>query len=135
MKSKMYYLIGFTRPIPDVCTFVTPIFYTHSSSSYWIQEYNNEAVTGFVEVFISGEEFIPNFLSPALFVSKVGCLAYHAYETQLNQIFAGNYIQMKDRLKKLLTEEPFCISDIAKRTIERFINNSVRFINPIPFIS
>lgn len=124
MKNQSAKFVGFARAMPDVSTFVTPIF-SDGETGFLIQELISGAVVGFRKTFV-GREFQE---IDCELVVNVGDAAIYGFEISPDNIFIGTAKSLRPVLAKHRSEK----IDQASPTfsaIQRFfelINDDAKF--------
>jgi len=111
-------LVGIARAIPDVATFVTPVF-VDALGNYLIQDADGDRVTGFRPVLI-GEEFqaLPRGLE-----ARVGNAALFGFELSATTFLIGSASSLGSILDAVVEHHPMAADDVSKTkaAVVRFI--------------
>lgn len=131
MSESTFELKGVARAIPDVCTFVTPIF-GNREGGYFIQEVTNGRVVGFQRVTIA-EEFDP--LRYSLSVT-IGDEALCAFEVSSGSYLLGTGAHLAQKLAQLRTSgrPEWGAEDPTIGAIDRFIKAVPPFESTHPLL-
>jgi len=148
-------LVGVVRPIPDVCTFVTPVFRTpagetvaHSERDLQInsadgigilddegkhlvaQRFVDLRITEFYPLWIGGEEYAP--LASRNLVVQTGDLAIFGFEHAPNCFLIGTAAELaRDLREKVIGASDAAATHIGKYTMEavwRFLEETQRIL-------
>ena len=129
MKTRFARLWGFARPIPDVLTFITPIF-SDGDSNYFIQESISGMVIDFSRVFVGNESQEINFP----IVVEIGDPEIFGFEVSPDHIQMGSGHALATDLlayRHTLSDERLqtkkAITSFIERLEEFAFDNDLRF--------
>src|SRR5262249_42970692 len=109
-------LVGFARAIPDVCTFVTPIFQDRTDG-YVIQEVKGNRISAFVPIF-AGEEFV---ICPLRIAMRIGDLPLYGYEFAANSFAVATSPCLKPILREMMALRTHARGGYTDASISRFL--------------